>query len=145
MATDVVALPMLEGAPAGLNSPPDSNPALKDPNSDSDLSDLEPDQAEQMFMSDSPPVPKLDAKFVPKHEATDVLDIQPIDIQGGVPIFKPSMEEFSDFIRCKNARSSISDPSCGKILMNCYISHEFHQPLWHEVGYRQSNSPEGMG
>jgi hypothetical protein len=79
MSTDAMAIPVPEGPPVGLHSPPDSNPAMRDGGSDSELSDLEPEL--------SPNAP---------------LEIQPAyTSDGGVPVFKPTMDEFKDFQRCK--------------------------------------------
>jgi hypothetical protein len=76
MSTDATAVPAPEGGPQGL-SPPDSNPALKDAASDSELSDLEPDNL-----------------------MNEPLQIKPDHIsEGGVPVFKPTMEEFANFQR----------------------------------------------
>jgi hypothetical protein len=78
MSTDAMAVPVPVGDPVGLNSPPDSNPALGDGGSDSELSDLEPES-----------------------DPKDPLEIEPPFIsEGNVPVFKPSMEEFADFQRC---------------------------------------------
>lgn len=80
-----MAIPAPEKEPAGLHSPPDSNPTLKDDGSDSELSDLEPD-----------PEPEP----VPAPVTNELLDLQPdYYSDGGVPVFKPSMEEFADFQR----------------------------------------------
>jgi hypothetical protein len=77
MSTDATAVPTTEGEPVGLHSPPDSNSALKDNGSDSELSDLEPEP-----------------------ETNELLDLQPdYYSDGGVPVFRPSMEEFVDFQR----------------------------------------------
>jgi len=77
MSTDATAVPAPGGDPVGLHSPPDSNSALKDAGSDSELSDLEPD-------SDVP----------------EPLNITPAYYSdGGVPVFQPSMDEFADFQR----------------------------------------------
>ena len=70
MSTDVTAVPALQGNPVGLHSPPDSNPAMRDGSSDSELSDLEPET-----------------------DKSSLLDIKPSYIsEGGVPVFKPSMD-----------------------------------------------------
>ncbi len=58
--------------PVGLSSPPDSNSALKLDGSDSELSDL--DDLEE-----------------------DIGDVEPDHYEGGVPIFKPNMEQFKSF------------------------------------------------
>lgn len=72
-----MAASVAQSAPVGLNSPPDSNSALKDGGSDSELSDLEPDI-----------------------DNSEKLEIEPDHISsGGVPVFKPTMEEFADFTR----------------------------------------------
>jgi hypothetical protein len=77
MSTDAMAIPAPEGEPVGLHSPPESNSALKDNGSDSELSDLEPEP-----------------------ETNELLDLQPdYYSDGGVPVFRPSMEEFADFQR----------------------------------------------
>lgn len=78
MSTDTMAMPAAaDDATAGLHSPPDSNPAIKDGASDSELSDLEPDM-----------------------EASDILEVEPDHVsEGNVPVFKPTMEEFADFTR----------------------------------------------
>ncbi|KAJ5042027.1 uncharacterized protein L3040_004587 [Drepanopeziza brunnea f. sp. 'multigermtubi'] len=74
-------MPAQETAPVGLHSPPDSNSAIKDGGSDSELSDLEPEI-----------------------EASEKLEVAPDHIsEGGVPVFKPSMAEFVDFTRYVNA------------------------------------------
>lgn len=70
---------ILEGGPVGLNSPPDSNPAMKDGGSDSELSDIEPESEKNK----------------------EPLIIEPVYTEGGVPVFKPSMDDFKDFERCK--------------------------------------------
>jgi hypothetical protein len=100
MATDTVVVPVLDEAMAGLNSPPDSNPALKDTGSDSELSDLEPDLADYDMMSADQPAPQPADSIVPESKDPYLLDIRPIRFEGGVPVFKPTMEEFSDFTRC---------------------------------------------
>lgn len=74
MSADAMAVPAAQAAPAGLNSPPDSNSAMKDGGSDSELSDLEPDND------------KFEAE--PDHFS-----------DGNVPVFKPTTEEFADFTR----------------------------------------------
>lgn len=72
-----MAVPAAQAAPVGLHSPPDSNSALKDGGSDSELSDLEPDI-----------------------DVPEKLEVEPDHISsGGVPVFKPTMEEFADFTR----------------------------------------------
>ena len=72
-----MAAPAPEGEPVGLQSPPDSNSAPKDPGSDSELSDLEPEP-----------------------DTDELVGIEPEYISdGGVPVFRPSMEEFADFQR----------------------------------------------
>jgi hypothetical protein len=77
MSTDAMAVPAQESQPVGLHSPPDSNSALKDNGSDSELSDLEPEP-----------------------ETNELLDLQPDHFsEGGVPVFRPSIEEFADFQR----------------------------------------------
>lgn len=76
-----MATPVPQPAPVGLNSPPDSNSALKDGGSDSELSDLEPDV-----------------------DITEKLEVEPDHISpGGVPVFKPTMDEFADFTRYMGA------------------------------------------
>ncbi|KAK0119885.1 hypothetical protein ONS95_011315 [Cadophora gregata] len=77
MSAETMAAPAPQAAPVGLNSPPDSNSALKDGGSDSELSDLEPDV-----------------------DMTEILEVEPDHISsGGVPVFKPTMDEFADFTR----------------------------------------------
>ncbi len=77
MATAPMHAPELPGVLAGLNSPPESNSALKDDASDSELSDLEPDQ-----------------------ETSKIPDAEPAYVSdGGVPVFTPTMEQFKDFQR----------------------------------------------
>jgi len=79
MSTDAMAIPAPEREPVGLHSPPDSNSALKDNGSDSELSDLEPE---------------------PEHETNELTDLEPDHYSdGSVPVFKPTMEEFADFQR----------------------------------------------
>lgn len=79
MSTDAMAPPVPEDGQVGLNSPPESNSALRDAGSDSELSDLEPEP------DTKPP-----------------LVIEPDHISdGGVPVFKPNMEQFADFQRCE--------------------------------------------
>ena len=60
----------------GLHSPPETN--MKDTSSDSELSDLEPE-----------------------NEKSDLGELHPAEYSpdGTVPIFKPTMEEFEDFQR----------------------------------------------
>ena len=75
-----MAVPAPENQPVGLQSPPDSNSAPIDNGSDSELSDLEPD-----------PEPEPE---------TSELNLKPdYYSDGGVPVFRPSMEEFADFQR----------------------------------------------
>jgi hypothetical protein len=75
MSTIANAMPAVDAVPVGLHSPPDSNSALKDGGSDSELSDLEPD-----------------------HESCELLNVEPDHIsEGNVPVFRPTMEEFKDF------------------------------------------------
>tara|TARA_R110002060_G_scaffold37629_2_gene48761 strand:+ start:325 stop:606 length:282 start_codon:yes stop_codon:yes gene_type:complete len=77
MSAETMAAPAPQAVPVGLNSPPDSNSALKDGGSDSELSDLEPDA-----------------------DITEKLEVEPDHISpGGVPVFKPTMDEFADFTR----------------------------------------------
>jgi jmjN domain len=77
MSTDAMAVPAPEGEPVGLHSPPESNSAPKDLGSDSELSDLEPEP-----------------------DTDELVGIKPEYISdGGVPVFRPSMEEFADFQR----------------------------------------------
>jgi len=72
-----MAVPAPEGEPVGLHSPPDSNSAPKDLGSDSELSDLEPEP-----------------------DTDELVGIEPEYISdGGVPVFRPSIEEFADFQR----------------------------------------------
>ncbi|CZS88635.1 related to regulator of deoxyribodipyrimidine photo-lyase PHR1 [Rhynchosporium graminicola] len=81
MSADTMAVPAAQDTSVGLNSPPDSNSALKDGGSDSELSDLEPDI-----------------------DINEKLEIEPDHISsGGVPVFKPTMEEFVDFTRYMGA------------------------------------------
>ena len=65
-----------ETVETGLQSPPETN--LKDNSSDSELSDLEPEQ-----------------------DSNELHDIKPdhYSPDGSVPVFTPSMEEFKDFQR----------------------------------------------
>jgi jmjN domain len=81
MSTDAMAVAAPESEPVGLHSPPDSNSAPKDNGSDSELSDLEPD-----------------LELEP--ETSELHDLKPDHYSdGGVPVFRPSMEEFADFQR----------------------------------------------
>jgi hypothetical protein len=93
MSTDAMAVAVPDEGPVGLNSPPDSNPALGDGGSDSELSDLEPEI-----------------------DNTAPLVIQPSYYSdGGVPVFEPTMDEFSNFQRCNQPRSVYLDylaPKC---------------------------------
>jgi jmjN domain len=90
MPTDAMALPAPEREPVGLHSPPDSNSAPKDNASDSELSDLEPDSLE--------PEPGPEPEPEPAPETNELLDLKPAYYSdGGVPVFRPSMEEFADF------------------------------------------------
>lgn len=99
MSTDAMeVLPPAMDAPApvkelvGLHSPPDSNSALKDGGSDSELSDLEPEP-----------------------DTEELMGIEPDYISdGGVPVFRPSMEEFADFQRYVSR--SNQHPSLGAAL-----------------------------
>ena len=83
MSTEVVAdtAPLIEPhesptAPtAGLSSPPDSNNAIKLEGSDSELSDIE------------------------DPEGDDIGEILPDHYEGGVPIFTPTMDQFKSFQR----------------------------------------------
>lgn len=86
MSTDVMDVLVSESGPVGLNSPPDSNPAMRDGGSDSELSDIEPES---------------DNKKIP-------LVIEPVHWEGGVPVFKPCMDDFVDFERCKCPGSLLS-------------------------------------
>lgn len=77
MSATAIAMPAADAVTAGLHSPPDSNSALKDSGSDSELSDLEPE-----------------------NEPTELLNVEPDHIsEGNVPVFRPTMEEFKDFQR----------------------------------------------
>ena len=58
---------------AGLSSPPDSNNAIKLDGSDSELSDIEDPEEE------------------------DIGEILPDHYEGGVPVFTPTMEQFKSF------------------------------------------------
>ena len=81
MSTDAMAVVATESEPVGLHSPPDSNSAPKDIGSDSELSDLEPD-------------------LEPEPESNELHDLKPdYYSDGGVPVFRPSMDEFADFQR----------------------------------------------
>ncbi|KAN0110297.1 hypothetical protein V8E51_006684 [Hyaloscypha variabilis] len=81
MSTDAMAVVATESEPVGLHSPPDSNSAPKDAGSDSELSDLEPDPE-------------------PEPESNELHDLKPDHYSdGGVPVFRPSMDEFADFQR----------------------------------------------
>jgi hypothetical protein len=85
MSTDAMAVAAPESEPVGLHSPPDSNSAPKDNGSDSELSDLEPD-----------PEPEPE----PEPETSELHDLKPDHYSdGGVPVFRPSMDEFADFQR----------------------------------------------
>ncbi len=79
MSTDAMAVPVPDAGPVGLNSPPDSNPAMRDGSSDSELSDLEPEPD--------------------NNKAPLIIEASYHD--GGVPVFKPTMDEFADFPRCR--------------------------------------------
>lgn len=59
--------------PAGLSSPPESNNASKLDGSDSELSDIEDPEEE------------------------DIGEVLPDHYEGGVPIFTPNMEQFKSF------------------------------------------------
>jgi hypothetical protein len=61
----------------GLHSPPETN--MKDTDSDSELSDIEPEQEKRDELED----------VQPDHYSPD----------GTVPVFKPTMDEFEDFQR----------------------------------------------
>ena len=61
----------------GLHSPPETN--MKDTDSDSELSDLEPEHDKKDELED----------VQPDHYSPD----------GTVPVFRPTMEEFDDFQR----------------------------------------------
>ncbi|TPX11894.1 uncharacterized protein E0L32_007392 [Thyridium curvatum] len=70
--------------PTGLNSPPDSNNAMKlDGSDDSELSDLD-DAVTDGF------------KFDPED---DIGEIEPDHFSGTVPVFRPTMHQFKDFKR----------------------------------------------
>lgn len=87
MSTNTKAATAPEPLGDGLNSPPDSNPALKDSGSDSELSDLEPDSDISDKVEEKP---DIKAEIKPAYFS-----------DGGVPVFKPAMAEFADFDRCK--------------------------------------------
>jgi hypothetical protein len=71
--------------PTFLNSPPDSNNALKSEGSDSELSDLEDDAVEG------------GAPDVEDEVKDDIGEVTPDHWSGTVPVFKPTMHQFKDF------------------------------------------------
>lgn len=93
--------------PTGLHSPPDSNDAMKLDGSDSELSDLDDDIAEELkhepIARDFPQEPAgqesvgNDPKDEPLPPKKDIGDIYPDHWSGTVPVFKPTMEQFDDF------------------------------------------------
>jgi len=72
----------------GLHSPPETN--MKDTDSDSELSDIEPELDKKDELTD----------LHPDHYSPD----------GTVPVFKPTMDEFEDFQRY------VSFPMCSSIV-----------------------------
>jgi len=92
MSTAAIEVAMPENAPVvvpGLSSPPDSNNASKhDDGSDSELSEIDEPEAE----------PTAEAEPEPQQEPEDDIgEVVPFEISDGVPIFKPTMEQFKDF------------------------------------------------
>ena len=76
MMADTIAAKAV-GIETGLHSPPETN--MKDTDSDSELSDIEPEQEKKDELRD----------LQPDHYSPD----------GTVPVFKPTMDEFEDFQR----------------------------------------------
>jgi hypothetical protein len=97
----------------GLHSPPDSNNAMTADGTDSELSELEDDVAEQIQLETQavrnvespaaasqpqPPPPQLE-----EAETDDVGDIEPDHFENTVPVFRPTIKQFQDFqkfVRC---------------------------------------------
>jgi len=76
-------LAQIEVAPQTfLHSPPDSNNVIRSDPSDSELSDLEGDVSDPA------------SKVAP---ADDIGDVEPDHYTDGVPVFKPTAEQFKDF------------------------------------------------
>ncbi|KAJ3557377.1 hypothetical protein NPX13_g9938 [Xylaria arbuscula] len=88
--------------PIGLNSPPESNSAMKlDDSEDSELSDvedptLEPDQI-PFLHAQSTPEKTPEESLKEEAEEEDIGEVLPWDWSGDVPIFKPDMSQFKDF------------------------------------------------
>ena len=90
--------------PTFLHSPPDSNNAEKSNASESELSDLEDEPsiqlmesaraAEEELVDESKP--QEDVKPVAEPEE-DIGEVEPEFWSGGVPVFKPTMDQFKDF------------------------------------------------
>lgn len=92
--------------PTGLNSPPDSNNAMKLDGSDSELSDLD-DALAADFQSIQPtrhdgtattaPTPTGRETEPEPEPRVDIGEVLPAEYSGTVPVFKPTMEQFRDF------------------------------------------------
>jgi hypothetical protein len=88
--------------PIGLHSPPDSNNAIGVDGSDSELSDLDDEIAGKLGVSLGIE-PQIEAQVEPEPkpqpQVDDVGEILPDHWSGNVPVFKPTMKQFEDFIR----------------------------------------------
>ena len=86
-----------------LHSPPDSNNAPKSDESDSELSDLEEDQ----FLDGAPKPVELEQPAAEPQPTSipdppvqdDIGEVLPDHWSDGVPVFKPTMDQFKDFKR----------------------------------------------
>ncbi|EHA57186.1 hypothetical protein MGG_09186 [Pyricularia oryzae 70-15] len=87
--------------PTGLNSPPDSNNAMKLDGSDSELSDLDDAIAADLQAArpdgSATTAPAPTASEPGPEPKIDIGEVLPAEYSGTVPVFRPTMEQFRDF------------------------------------------------